>query len=241
MTKLILPRTYESDKEEFQKYVGLPKLSYSQINSWNEKLYKADYIKQYFFGLKTDSGAYAHFGTACGEYLEHMGQKLEYTNQLLNADDIKTLDGLVDEDAVYEDEIVHPVTDSKGKILFCIQGFIDKAKYEGKKELSIIDFKTANNEKKRKFYAGVDYNQTILYAGAKEAEGFKIKNCGVIMMDRVGNAFRGQELHLSGKTEVVDTPYTKAKFNTFIKYATKTAKEISAHYQVLLKVRGELK
>jgi len=240
MAKLILPRIYESDKEEFQEFVGLPKLSYSQINSWNEKAYKTDYIKQYFFGLKIDAGAYAHFGTACGEYLEHKGQKTEYTNQLLNGSDIETLDGLVDEDAVYEDEIVYPVTDSKGKILYVIQGFIDKMKVKGK-GVEIIDFKTANNEKKRKFYAGDDYRQTILYAGAKVALGWKIDNCGVIMMDRKGNAFRGEELHLSGKTEAVDTPYTQAKFDTFIKYATKTAKEITAAYQVVLKVRGELK
>lgn len=239
MSKLILPKVYESDKEEFQQYVGLPKISYSQINSWNDKKYKVDYIRQYFFGEDQDSGAYAAFGSACGEYLEHKGQKLDYENQLLSADDIQTLDMLVDEEAVYEDEIVYPVKDSKGNIIFVIQGFIDKMKVKDI-ELDIIDFKTANNEKKRAFYGGEDYNQTILYAGAKEALGFKIKDCGVIMMDRVGNAFRGQELHLSGKVEGVPTPYSKAKFSKFIKYATKTAKEISAHYQVLLKVRGEL-
>lgn len=237
MTKLTLPRVYESDKEEFQQYVGLPKLSYSQVNSWNDKNYKIDYIKQYFFGQKQDAGAYAHFGSACGEYLENKGLKLAYENKLLSTEDIETLDGLVDEDAVYEDEIVHPVVDAKGDIIFVIQGFIDKMKVNDK-QIEIIDFKTANNEKKRAFYSGADYNQTILYAGAKEALGYKINHCGVIMMDRVGNAFRGEELHLSGKTEAVDTPFTKTKFNTFIKYATKTAKEISAHYAVILKVRG---
>lgn len=239
MSKLILPRIYESDKEEFQEYVGLPKISYSQINSWNDSQYQKDYIRQYFFGEEQDAGAYALYGSACGEYLEHKGQELDYENPLLNAEDKETLDKLVDNDAVYEDEIVYPVTDSKGNILFVIQGFIDKAKYDGKK-IQVIDFKTANIAKKRDFYGGDEYNQTVLYAGAKEALGYKVDYCGVTMLGRKGNAFRGEELHLTGETEDVDTPYSKTRFNNFIKYATKTAKEISEHYQVLLKVRGEL-
>jgi len=58
------------------------------------------------------------------------------------------------------------------------------------------------------------------------------------MLDRKGNAFRGEELHLSGAVEEVVTPYTKTKFNKFIKYAKKTAEEISDMYKVVLKVRG---
>lgn len=240
MSKIILPRIYKSEGGKFAHLDGLPKLSYSQITAWNEKKYQPDYIRQYFFGEKQDSGAYAAFGSACGESLEHRGQKLEYSNPLLSEKDIEILNSInLEEGAIYEREVTYEVKDTKGNVLFVLQGFIDKNTMT-KKKTNILDYKTGNIGKKRDFYGGEEYNQTIFYMGALIEEGYEVGECGVEILDRKGNAFRGESLYLSGETEYIPTPFTKARFNSFIKDATKIAKEISEYYKVLLKVRGEL-
>jgi hypothetical protein len=69
----VLPKKYEiydTTPEKYHKYAGKNKLSYSQYNSFRDPLYKNDYIIQYFLGVKLESGIFAEFGSACGNFFE---------------------------------------------------------------------------------------------------------------------------------------------------------------------------
>ena len=240
MSKLTLPRVYEikdNTPEKYHQYEGLPKLSYSQYTSWRDPSYKKDYILQYFFKKEVVSQfqIFATYGSEVGEFIETQGADRgemisdEVAEMLLNLE--------YPENSVYEDEIVLPVYDAKGKILFVIQGFIDRSEYIGDNQLGILDFKTGNVAKKVEYYGSPDYGQTTLYCHCKHLEGLEIVYSKVTLLGRKGNGRQGHPLRLNGENVDIDTPYSVKRGEAVVKDMTKVAKEISDHYKVLLKVR----
>lgn len=105
MSKIILPKICEK--------TGKPRISYSQVGSWND--YRPDYIKQYFAGIKLESGCYADFGTKVGTARE-TGDYSEFT-----LDEQKVLESVPRiENCVYEREINLDFGD------FILLGYIDE-------------------------------------------------------------------------------------------------------------------
>ncbi len=230
MSKIKLPRTYSSRSEKYNKFNGLPKLSYSQYSSWKDPQYKDQYILQYFLGLNLDSGIWAEYGNKVGTFIEAhaKGEDLEgLSNE--DKDVLKSLN--YPENAIYEDEIVIDCGD------FVIQGFTDKTKFNSENSLEILDYKTGNVTKES-FYSSDDYQQTALYCYGKEKEGFTIDKSGVCLLGRKGNGMDKYPLKLSGEVIHIDTPYTKERGEKIIADITKVVNEISDEYVIFLKYFG---
>lgn len=232
--KLTLPKIYDNPSgiEKFEKHVGKPKISYSQIDSWNNPLYKGQYIENYFLGMPSSGNIFAEFGTKVGEWLE----KEEESD--LSFDDLSVL-GKVGRPGgcEYEREIV--VERPSG---YVIQGFIDRTRsgeWDNESQLEVVDFKTGNIEKKESFYASEDYQQTTLYTHALLEEGEKVIWSGVVMLGRKGNGSEKSPIRLSGEIKDIETPYSKARADKFLKKCDKTVKDISEYYKVYLKYFAE--
>lgn len=234
---IILPKIYNNEGGKYPQYKGKYKLSYSQYTSWRDIKYRDSYILQYFFGVQVKSPfeIFATYGTHCGEYIETKGGKV---GDLLSTADKTILDSLeYPKNSTYEDEIVFPVKDTKGEILFVIQGFIDRAEYLGDNKVGILDYKTGNADKKVEEYGSLSYGQTTLYALCKETEGYSVEYSKVVLLGRKGNGRVGHPLRLDGQVIDINTPYSKERADNVIKDMTKVAREISDYYKVLLKLR----
>jgi hypothetical protein len=229
MKKLVLPKKYELDRDnpqkEFEKFVGLPKISYSQYTSWGGG-YRGQYIAGYFLGIKTPSNIFADFGSMCGEYLE----KLDKAD--LSKKDIEILDSIKSpRDAEYEREIVIDLRPFGVEAV--LQGFIDR-RMADKTGVEILDFKTGA-EKKKEFYASDDYRQTIIYAYSDDLVGNVIKGCGVMLFPRKGNGSEKHPVRLEGKPIYIDNHYSRQKAEKALKSIAKAATEISDYYKEYLK------
>ena len=210
MGQLILPK---SDKE------GLPYLSYSQISTWKRS--KRDYMRQYFYGESFEGNAYTDFGSSVGEALES-GDFSAFTKK--EAEFLKTVPRY-DE---FEREI---------KLLmkgFYVKGFIDT----NTKVLDMLaDYKTGSIETKATEYESDSYNQLEIYAAAlKQVSGVLPTKASVFLIDRTGNAFKGEELKLGKEFITITRDITEEKIKSVLEEVQLIAEEISSYYQVFLKL-----
>lgn len=223
-----LPKKYENrDSKRFPQHLDKYKLSYSQYSSWKTPTYKEDYIRTYILGWDRTTNDFAQFGSACGGYLEDKTIDTEW----LSARDVEVLDN-VDrpEDAEYEVEICI----DRG--WYVIQGFIDQMYPFSKNGVVIKDFKTGDYTKKQPFYSDINqYGQTNVYAyGINTCENKEIDYCGVTLLDRKGNPFRGQRLELTGGIYMIDTPYSKEIAEQVLEGIDRVAEDIAETYTLYL-------
>ena len=221
MSKITLPKT--------DKVTGIPYLSYSQISTWKKS--KRDYIRQYFFGEDfSGMSDYMDFGSKVGNALEK-NDFSEFTKE-----EQKFLKTIPRYDQ-FEREINLQMDG------YFVKGFIDTNTTENteKGELvkKIADYKTGEIEKKESEYASDDYIQLDIYAASIQQEtGVLPEEVSVFLIDRTGNAFKGEPLRLGERyitiTKKVDDKRVKAVMNE----VNKIAQEISEYYQVFLKLNG---
>lgn len=219
--KITLPKT--------DKVTGIPYLSYSQISTWKKS--KRDYIRQYFFGEDfSGMSDYMDFGSKVGNALEK-NDFSEFTKE-----EQKFLKTIPRYDQ-FEREINLQMDG------YFVKGFIDTNTTENteKGELvkKIADYKTGEIEKKESEYASDDYIQLDIYAASIQQEtGVLPEEVSVFLIDRTGNAFKGEPLRLGERyitiTKKVDDKRVKAVMNE----VNKIAQEISDYYQVFLKLNG---
>lgn len=226
MSKIILPRVYDnpSNNPKFEKYVGMPKVSYSQITSFQNELYKGGYIAGYIFGVRDEGNIFTEFGTWVGEYME----KGEDLYGKLSETDIAACEKVGRPDnCEYEREVIY-----ESPLGYVIQGFIDRTRFMDKGEVEVIDFKTGSIKSKGAEYAGPDYNQTTLYTKALLNEGLNVTYSGVILFDRKGNGQEKHPLRLTGEVAHIETPYSDERFNNFMEGVDKTVLEISEYLRI---------
>ena len=231
---MVLPRIFEdkSTDKKYEKWNGMPKISYSQITSWNDPQYKSDYIRTYMVGIPNKGNMFTDYGSACGTFIESIGTNNtachDAYKHFLSDTDRETLLHKIEypENSKYEDYIAINVDD-----LFVIEGYIDRAIYLPENKIIVQDFKTGSVAKKADYYSDPNYKQTNIYAYAKENEGYEVVDCMVLMFDRVGNGSAKSPIRLTGKVEVIPTPYNRKETEKFLKGVKKTAKEISDYYQ----------
>ena len=223
---LDLPKVYEVNEntpEQYKKYEGMPKLSYSAYNSFCEEAYKGEFFANYFLGIRSEGNIFTEYGSKCGEYLE----KLEKSD--LSEFDISVLEKLErPENSRYEVEVVI----DRGS--YVIQGFIDQ-EYKVADGLVIKDLKTGAIDKKAKDYASEDYQQTTLYAYQRELEGENVVYSGVMLLDRKGNGQEKYPLRLTGEIADIPTPYSKERAEEFLKKFDKVAMQIEEYHKVYKK------
>jgi hypothetical protein len=228
-SKVVLPRVYNnpSGSDKFEKFVGLPKISYSQIDSWNNPDYKGEYFESYFLGIGDSGNIFTHFGSLVGEWFE----KGQDESGELSESDIEVLSSIGrPANCEYEREVV--IVRPLG---YAIQGFIDRARTivdeSDKKQIEVIDFKTGNIEKKSSFYGGNDYQQTTLYTFGLIEEGEDVVWSGVVMLGRNGNGSEKSPLRLNGDVLSIETPYSEDRIDLFFNKCDKTVEEISEYYK----------
>jgi len=227
-SKLKLPRIYNNpnNSDKFNKFEGLPKISYSQIESWNEPTYKGDYFESYFLGIGDSGNIFTTFGSMVGEWFE---KGVDESGQLSESD-IEVLNMIGrPSDCEYEREVV-----IERPLGYVIQGFIDRARnildQSNKKQIEVIDFKTGNVDKKADFYAGGGYQQTTLYTYGLKEEGEDVVWSGVVMLGRSGNGSEKSPLRLNGEVRNIETPYSDERIDEFFQKCDRTVLEISEYY-----------
>lgn len=194
---------------------GIPYVSYSQINSWNND--KNKYMKQYFFGDPRDSNAYLDFGTKFGEAMEtgdfstFPKEKREFLATIPRLDE-------------FEREIKW---EFEG---FYLKGFIDTNNVP---VVTIIDYKTGDLSKED-YYSSDEYKQLEMYAGAIEQETGKLpEKAKVILVERLGNGFTGT-LTLGSSYVEVDKKINRDTIDKVKQYVLDTVEDISRHYKAFL-------
>lgn len=217
VNKVLLPRV---DKE------GVPYLSYSQFNTWKEK--PRDYIRQYFFGEKDNNPylkKYGEFGHKVGESYE----KKDFSKW--TEEEAKFLKSLP-----YYDEFERKIKLQLGG--YYILGFIDSnTKVEDGFVKKLLDYKTGDIDKVEDKYSSGNYRQVDVYAAALRQEFGKLPEKGsVVIIDRAGNAFKGQELTLTGKAKIVERELSDERCDRVIEDFKAEAEKISNYYKVFNKL-----
>lgn len=223
--KVKLPKTLEKsriDKEEFNVFEGQPYLSYSQYSKFI-KDYKG-YVHQYFFGDPFLGNAYTEFGTKIGEALEK-GDFSGFTDR-----EKKTLE-LVPRLDEFERQVIW---DLEG---FVVMGYIDTNDNKNGEVNTVIDYKTGATSKEDE-YDSEEYDQVAIYCAAIGQEtGVYPEEGMVVLIERNGNAFRGEGLRLGTKVITIPQDVSKKKINQTRLKLRRTAKRISDHYAVFNKLQ----
>lgn len=210
---------------------GVPFVSYTQISLWNEaKGYntgmagKHEFIRSYFLGEKyPDRGGFGEFGEDVEAYITKRERADKFTPQELTLlEGIKPLGN-------FQKEIRIPFDG------FYLKGYIDDTSDDG----SIIrDYKTASEKSKEK-YGKDDYWQLDVYALDYYTRTGQLPNkLELYIIERLGNGFKGgrsamsvgeRKWHVLRQTSIERLDKLKASIAS-------TAEEISAYYQVFLKL-----
>lgn len=211
--KIVLPRV--DDK-------GVCYISYSQHSKWKRD--KKDYIKSYFFGERFEGNAYTDFGSRIGEALE----KNDFSG--FTKEEQKVLKRITRLDE-FEREIKLDFGD------FYVLGFIDT----NDKDLKIlIDYKTGALNKVSEYEAD-KYDQLGIYAAAIEQETGKLpEQAHVELIERVGNAFKGEDLSLGKEVIQIPQDISPEKIAEIKKDVVKVANEISEYYRVFNLLNQEI-
>lgn len=206
-------------------------ISYSQYNKWKNN--KKDYIKSYFLGERFEGNAYTEFGSMVGEALENNDFSGFTPKELEVMKKITRLDQ-------FEREINWDLGD------FVVNGYIDtndllkdgSEPSANKLVNSIVDYKTGDMNK-IPVYEDDGYDQVTIYAGAIEAETGHLPSKGwVELIERTGNAFRGEKLELGKKVVVIPQDVSPKAVAKVKKNLIKVAKEISLSYKVFNKLNS---
>lgn len=208
---MILPK---KDKQ------GLCYLSYSQVNSFLTN--KKEFIKSYFYNEPIKFTAYLDFGKKVGGALEK-GDFSEFTKpeqKILKT--VRRLD-------IFEKEVRLDFPEYN----FYLKGFIDTI---DNKFTEVLDYKTGT-ESKIVEYQKDKYIQPLLYAAGIYQETGKLPNkAGVILIDRKGNAYKGEPLTLGNQVWEIPLEVSKERIEYAKKVVIDTAHEISHYYKTFLKL-----
>lgn len=197
---------------------GKPYLSYSQIQSF---LYnKADFMKSYFFNWPIEFTAYIDFGSKLGKAIE----KNDFSE--FSDEEKETLIKIPRYDE-FETEIKLDMGD------FFVKGFIDSNTSDLK---HLIDYKSGT-AKKVSDYKKATYIQPHIYClGIEQAHGTLPESFKVILVERLGNAFKGEELKLGKEIIYIDVDISERRLQEAKELIYKTAEEISEYYSVFQKL-----
>lgn len=218
---------YENNKEVLKDFIGMPYISYSSVNAWNDPSYQADFIKQKFGGIRLPNSIYAEFGSFVGEAIEN-GKFGENPNNFQGLENLD-LERLRVPNSEYERFVIIAFTS------FVFIGFIDQYIDFGDK-VKVRDYKTGG-KKKEEDYKNTKYRQTTLYAWAEELKGAKSIETDVYFIRREGSHVN-PPLIISEEQFEIPLEYNKVKAQEALDYVEKTVEAISDVYKTYLKVFG---
>lgn len=251
MKKIELPKKYIYTEGEtnplYKRFEGWNKISHSQYTSFNDEDddgYRGGYIGKYFLGEEDKGNDFAYFGNACGDYLNIKDQRVD---EYLDDEDKSYMDKLIaehEEGAEFEHEILIDL-EPFGLEKTCAQGFSDKQFITKDGLTHIIDYKTANLDKKAEYYLSTKYKQLKLYGYGLEEIGYKIGDTYVVALGRKGNKLDKNALHRNGTTNMgirlsgdvvrLDNPYDREEAIKAVQDVVETCIKISDYYGVYKK------
>lgn len=217
--EIVLPK---KDKE------GLYYLSYSQMAKWKKS--KRDYIRKYFFDEPDDNAGlqrYGDFGHKVGEAFENNNfDKFEPEEQGF----LKSLPRF-DE---FETEIRLEMTG------FYVLGYVDSnTKVEDGYVKKLLDYKTGDVVARKPEYESEDYIQTEIYSAAFMQKYGKLPDeASVVLIGRSGNAFKGEELKLTGEVEIIPKDVSAKRVAKVHFQVQQIAEEISTYYKAFLELKS---
>lgn len=194
---------------------GVPYLSYSQVSSFLRN--KNDYIKSYFLKEPIQFRDYIDFGSKVGTALEHddFSAFSEEEQQTLNK-------------VIRLDEFEREIRVDYTKYGFYLKGFIDTN--TGTLD-HVIDYKTGSQNKVAE-YEKDDYIQGQLYAlGIKQSCGKLPKKVEVVLIERYGNAFKGEKLSVGKQITHIPIDISDAKLKYASDAVIEAAQEISKYWK----------
>lgn len=202
---------------------GIPFLSYSQIASWLRN--KKDYMRKYFLNEKDDFTAYLDFGLK-------IGQALETNDFSAFSDEEKQLLQQIPR----FDEFETPITLNFPEHGFYIMGYIDSNKAD---KTQTLEYKTGALNKVEE-YTKETYIQPHIYVMALEQMyGKKPEKATVVLIERNGNAFKGEPLYLGKETVHIDVDISPERIEYAKELILKTAQEISHYWKVFKKLNNK--
>lgn len=223
----------------YKKYDGWNRISYSQVNSFNDEKYKTDYFAHYLLDMPRTSNIFAEFGSDVGDFINpNENRHFDY----LSEEDKNIISKFLEEEGVdpskaeYEFEVIIDL-EPFGLKETVLQGFTDR-QFMTDKGLDVCDFKTLNLSTKKSYYESRDYKQLNIYGYGLEELGFDIAEVYVIGFGRKGNTVDPSSknvLRLSGEVEKIENPYTRRKAENDLKYVAETCLKIDEYYKVINK------
>lgn len=262
--KVTLPGIYTKDVwirggsvPEHEKFIGLPRISWSQIESFNSKsgfntglLGEYEYILNYFTKAKFFEYGWGSFGSETEAYItlrnlplstiEAMDQKTqkEFNDSLINftAKEKETLDK-IEPLGVFQDEICYYVKE----LDIIVLGYIDDRSFpdeNGNVEM-LRDYKTKSESSKKDLHDAKKF-QIELYVLGLMQRGLTVKNAEYCIIERFGGKecmFGGGRQSLSVGERIWYEPYTwdQARLDTTHLMVIDTALKISKLYSTYLK------
>lgn len=234
---VFLPKVYKGGNE---KYVGKPMISWSQIETWNDKAGFStglkglqEYILKYFTGATFPDMGWGTFGTEAEGYI----CEREYADKFTDAE--KEVLNKIEPLGVFQQEIVIDFGE------FVVLGFIDDAKPDFK---LIRDYKTKSEDSKKDLHLPKKHQLELYALWVLQEYGF-IPEAEYMVIERLGGkecmSGGGRDALSIGK-QVWHEPYrntgiiTAERLEETKALVLKTVEEISSFYRTYVKVFGKL-
>lgn len=240
MKQIKLPRKFKYIKGEhnpkYKKYDGWNRISYSQVNSFNDETYCPEYFGVYFLEEPRTSNIFAEFGSDVGDFIN---PDVDRPFDLLSDNDKKIItdylakEGINPDICTYEFEVLIDL-EPFGLKQTVLQGFTDR-QYESDKGLHVCDFKTLNMTKKKSYYESREYKQLNIYGYGLEELGFSIAETYVVGFGRKGNTIDvdfKNVLRLEGEPQKILNPYKRENAIEDLKYVADTCLRINEYFKV---------
>jgi hypothetical protein len=227
--KLILPK-----KDERGNYY----LSYTQYTTWKKS--KREYIRSYFFGDRFTGNAYTEFGNLVGEALENNDfssfrpKEQEFLKTVPRYDEFERVIELQMKGFYvkgYIDSNTFPEPYTKAQLVSDMNK--DRVIVSWVREM--LDYKTGDIATKQSTYSSPSYKQLHIYAAAlKQEYGVYPDDVKVVLIDRRGNAFRGEKLRLGNEYIEIPKIITEKDVQAVLDDVQRVAEEISKYYKLYL-------
>ena len=256
MSKINLPQIYteevwkRSGNQNHFKYIGLPYVSWSQIESFNDKVGfntglegKFEYIIKYFSKYKFDDMGWGNFGSQAESWIT-----------LRNADrsllDVKTLQDLEAAEKNFKDvekkvlETIEPLGVFQEEICYYVEelgvivlGYIDDRTPEKGDKIDLLrDYKTKSLASKKDLHLPKKHQIELYILGFRQ-QGLFVQNAEYCIIERLGGGecMRGggrESLYVG--TNVWYEPYiwNEERLKVTNKMVVNTVKQISDLYAV---------
>lgn len=249
MSKIVLPKSYKGDKEEF---LGKPMVSWSQIETWIGKkgfntglLGKYEYMRKYFFGETYPDMGWGTFGNEAEAYItirdvdpntiEDEREKESLLGALKNFTDKEKK---VMEQITPLGEFQHEAVIDFGD--FVLLGYIDDMKELEDGTIHLRDYKTKSEGSKRGLTSDKTYQLEVYTLYLEKMKGKKVSKWEYCIIERLGGAecMRGggrDVLTIGDRIWYEEKHVTAERLKETETLIKNTVKEISDHYKTFVK------